>query len=205
VEGGVHRHLVAHRDLGDLGADAHHLARELAARHDRQFRGELAQEYVQIGAAQAARGDPDDDGPRSRRRARDLGDDSLAHGLDDGGLRLTAPNDRPWTSLSWAANPAASTGREMTNDAAHTLARNRPWLVMKLVRKTGAVSATTPVSTRANSSSFQLKMKQISAVAAMPGRAIGATTRVSTVGSRAPSICAASMIATGTSDRNDCI
>jgi len=31
------------------------------------------------------------------------------------------------------------------------------------------------VSTRANSSSFQLKMKQIREVAAMPGRTIGAT------------------------------
>ena len=76
---------------------------------------------------------------------------------------------------------------------------------MNPVRKTGAVWATTPVSTRAKSSSFQLKMKQISAVAAMPGRAIGATTRARIVGSRAPSICAASMIATGTSARKDCI
>ena len=61
------------------------------------------------------------------------------------------------------------------------------------------------MSTRAKSSSFQLKMKQISAVAAMPGAAIGATTRVRMVGSLAPSTCAASMIETGTSARKDCI
>lgn len=75
----------------------------------------------------------------------------------------------------------------------------------KVVRWTGAVEATTPVSTRAKSSSFQLKMKQISAVAAIPGAATGATTRLSTVGSRAPSTWAASMIETGTSERKDCI
>src|SRR5207302_1167877 len=101
----------------------------------------------------------------------------LAGCADDGCLHLTAPSDRPWTSLSWAANPAMRTGREMTVAAAHTLARNSPWLVTKPVRKTGAVPATTPVSTLANSSSFQLKMKQISAVAAMPGATTGATTR----------------------------
>lgn len=48
-------------------------------------------------------------------------------------------------------------------------------------------------------------MKQISAVAAMPGAATGATTRARTVGSLAPSICAASMMETGTSARKDCI
>ena len=67
--------------------------------------------------------------------------------------------------MSWAANPAISTGSDTTSDAAQTLARNRPWLVTKPVRNTGAVCATVPVSTRANSSSFQLKMKQISAAA----------------------------------------
>lgn len=75
----------------------------------------------------------------------------------------------------------------------------------KVVRWTGAVPATTPVSTRANNSSFQPKMKQIRAVAAMPGPATGATTRRSTVGRRAPSTCAASMMETGTSARKDCI
>ena len=60
------------------------------------------------------------------------------------------------------------------------------------------------MSTRANSSSFQLKMKQISAVAAMPGMATGATTRSSTVGSaRRRRSAAASSISTGTSARND--
>ena len=72
-------------------------------------------------------------GPGPSRR------DDLAGGFDDGCPHLTAPSDRPWTSLSWAAKPAASTGRDTTTDAAHTWARNRPWLVTKPVRKTGAV------------------------------------------------------------------
>ena len=69
--------------------------------------------------------------------------------------------------MSWAAKPAMSTGRDTTSEAAQTLARKRPWLVTKPVRKTGAVSAMVPVSTRAKSSSFQLKMKQIRAAAAV--------------------------------------
>src|SRR5256886_12566662 len=48
-------------------------------------------------------------------------------------------------------------------------------------------------------------MKQINAVAAMPGGAAGTITRRRMVGSRAPSIAAASRIATGTSARNECI
>jgi len=55
-----------------------------------------------------------------------------------------------------------STGSETTIDAAHTFARNRPWLVTKPVRKTGEVWATVAVRTRAKRSSFQLKMKQMS-------------------------------------------
>ena len=71
------------------------------------------------------------------------------------------------------------------------------------MRKTGAVPATTPVSTRARRSSFQLKMKQIRAVAAMPGIATGATTFRSVSSRPAPSICAASSISTGTSSRKE--
>ena len=59
------------------------------------------------------------------------------------------------------------------------------------------------VSTRAKSNSFQLKMKQISAVAAMPGSTTGAITDRSVRLSDAPSIDAASSISTGTSDRNE--
>ena len=105
--------------------------------------------------------------------------------------------------MSWAAKPAMSTGSETTRAAAQTLARNRPWLVTKPVRNTGAVCATVAVSTRANSSSFQLKMKQISDVAAMPGMTTGATTSRSVRMRPAPSIDAASSISTGTSARNE--
>src|SRR5690606_39232215 len=96
VEGGVDRHLVAEGHLGDLGADADHLAGELVPRHDRELGGELALEDVQVRAAQSTGRDLDDDVARSRRRVRNLGDDGLAHGLYDGGLHFTAPNDRPW-------------------------------------------------------------------------------------------------------------
>ena len=66
-----------------------------------------------------------------------------------------------------------STGSETTVVAGHNCARNSPCEVTKPVRYTGAVCATTPVSTFANGSSFQAKMKQIRAVAAMPGEMIG--------------------------------
>ncbi len=82
-------------------------------------------------------------------------------------------------------------------------ARNRPWLVTNPVRNTGAVCAAIAVSTWARRSSFQAKMKQISAVAAMPGAATGAITCRMVLGRLAPSIDAASMISTGTSARND--
>jgi putative sugar-binding domain-containing protein len=36
---------------------------------------------------------------------------------------FTAPRERPWTSLSWAAKPAIGTGSETAVAAAHTLAR----------------------------------------------------------------------------------
>jgi hypothetical protein len=86
---------------------------------------------------------------------------------------------------------------------AHSWARNRPSLVMNPVRNTGDVLATVEVITRANMSSFQAKMKQISDVAAIPGAATGMMIRRSTVRSRAPSSSAASMISRGTSARNE--
>jgi hypothetical protein len=96
-----------------------------------------------------------------------------------------------------------STGSDTTNEAAQTWARNSPWLVTKPVRYTGAVPATVPVRVRASSSSFQLKMKQISEVAAIPGSTMGATTWRRVRSRPAPSIEAASRISTGTSARNE--
>jgi len=46
---------------------------------------------------------------------------------------FTAPSDRPWTSLSCAANPAISTGSE-TMTAAASLAAKNPSPVMKLLK-----------------------------------------------------------------------
>ena len=71
--------------------------------------------------------------------------------------------------MSCAANPAMSTGSDTSVAAAHSRARNRPSFVMNPTRKTGAVLARVAVRFTANMNSFQLKMKQISAVAAMPG------------------------------------
>ena len=59
------------------------------------------------------------------------------------------------------------------------------------------------MSTRANSSSFQLKMKQISDVAAMPGSTIGMTIVRSVRVSEQPSMDAASSTSAGTSARNE--
>ena len=95
------------------------------------------------------------------------------------------------------------TGRETTVVAAQSCARNRPWEVTNPVRYTGAVCATTPVRTLANSSSFQAKMKQINAVAAMPGEMIGTMIRRSVCTRLAPSMDAASNNAGGTSARNE--
>ena len=117
---------------------------------------------------------------------------------------LTAPSDRPWTSLSWAANPAMSTGSDTATAAAHTLARNRPWLVTKPVRKTGAVCATVagehpgeqqlvPAEDEAD------QRRGRDAGQRRPGRRPGAA-----YGQQpAPSIEAASSISTGTSARNE--
>src|SRR5215207_7263933 len=95
------------------------------------------------------------------------------------------------------------TGSETAVAAAQTLARNRPCDVTKLVRNTGAVPATTLVNVLANSSSFHAKMKQINAVAAIPGEMIGTMTLRSVRISPAPSIAAASNNSTGMSARND--
>ena len=65
----------------------------------------------------------------------------LEHGYALTGY-LIAPIDKPCTSLSCAAKPATSTGIDTASAAAQTLARNRPWLVTKPVRYTGAVCAT---------------------------------------------------------------
>src|SRR4029450_12315512 len=118
-------------------------------------------------------------------------------------LYLTAPRDNPCTSLSWAAKPAMIPGSETTVAAAHTLARNRPCDVTKLVRNTGAVPAITLVNVFASSSSFQAKIKQISAVAAIPGEMIGTIMLRSVRISPAPSTAAASNSSTGMSDRTD--
>src|SRR3954451_24499228 len=98
-----------------------------------------------------------------------------------------------------------STGRDTRVAAAQSLARDRPWLLMKPTRKIGAVEARVAVRFTANMNSFQLKMKQIKLVAARPGALIGATMLISVRVSPAPSTWAASRISLGTSARNDCI
>ena len=55
----------------------------------------------------------------------------------------------------------------------------------------------------AKKNSFQAKMEQISAVAAMPGATTGRMTSVIVRRSGAPSICAASSSSPGTSRKNE--
>src|SRR3712207_2477043 len=95
------------------------------------------------------------------------------------------------------------TGSDTRVAAAHSFARKRPWLEMNPTRKIGAVAETVAVRLTANMNSFQLKMKQMRLVAAIPGIAIGATIEASTRTIPAPSTCAASRISLGTSARND--
>src|ERR1035438_4517365 len=82
---------------------------------------------------------------------------------------LTAPIDRPRTSLSCAAHPASRTGRHAIVAAADKCAMNGPSGEIIPAMKTGTVAALTVVRLTARKNSFQAKMKQISAVAASPG------------------------------------
>ena len=117
---------------------------------------------------------------------------------------MTAPRERPWTSLSWAANPAMSTGRDTTKEAAHTLRQEQTLAGHEAGEEDRCgLRARVPVRTRAKSSSFQEKMKQISEVAAIPGMTTGATICAQGPDQPAPSTEAASRISTGTSARNE--
>src|SRR5690606_37115497 len=172
----------------------------------------VVEDHRHMSAVESADSEVDDAGTNGRPIIGGDGDSVVGHlgevmGVEGqrGGRcgHLTAPMDRPWTSLSWAAIPATSTGTEMMSEAAHTCDRNRPWEVTKLVRNTGAVDAAVEVSTVAKRSSFHEKMKQISAVAASPGAVSGSRICMNTRGSRAPSSSAASRTSTGTSARKE--
>src|SRR5439155_8682295 len=93
---------------------------------DREAGRELALEDVQVGAADAAPGDLDDHLARSGCRVGNRRHLELARGLDVDGPHFTAPNERPRTSLSCAAQPAMRTGRHASVAAAHRLAQNWP-------------------------------------------------------------------------------
>ena len=89
--------------------------------------------------------------------------------------------------------------------AADSCARKRPSEVMKLTRYTEAVLARMLVIFKAKRNSFQEKMKQIKAVAEMPGIVRGNTILRKIVGNEAPSISAAAMMSLGRSARKECI
>ena len=105
--------------------------------------------------------------------------------------------------MFWAIQPASSTGNDTSVAAAHSRARNSPSDVTKPTRKIGAVPESVAVRLTAKKNSFQLKMKQISAVAARPGATIGSRMRRIVIIRPAPSIAAASTRAAGTSSRNE--
>ena len=56
---------------------------------------------------------------RAWRRARRACGSSLPD-------HFTAPSERPWTSLSWAANPATSTGSETASGGRAHLGEEQP-------------------------------------------------------------------------------
>src|SRR5690606_16047532 len=119
------------------------------------------------------------------------------------GGHFTAPMDRPRTSWRWAIQPTTTMGSDAMTAAADSWATNSPSLVMNPVRKTGTVAAWEAVRFTAKKNSFQEKIMQISAVAAMPGAMIGSITDHRIRSSPAPSTRAASTMATGTSRKNE--
>src|SRR4030095_13953487 len=116
---------------------------------------------------------------------------------------LTAPIVRPRTSLFCASQPARITGSDSSVAAADSRARNSPSDDTKPTKKIGPVPAVVAVRLTAKKNSFHEKMKQISAVAAMPGETIGNSTRRMTESTPAPSSEAASITERGTSSRNE--
>src|SRR5918999_4182035 len=87
--------------------------------------------------------------------------------------------------------------------AADSRAQNAPSLVMKPTRYTGTVCSRTAVSVTARKNSFQAKITQIRAVAAMPGAIIGSITLVDSCHRLAPSTRDASSTSVGTSLMNE--
>src|SRR3954453_24099187 len=87
--------------------------------------------------------------------------------------------------------------------AADSRAQNAPSLVMKLTRSTRTVCARTAVSVTASRNSFQAKITQISADAAMTGAIIGNSTLVASWRSVAPSTREASSTSVGTPLMNE--
>jgi hypothetical protein len=151
------RHPLPDGRRGDAGADGGHLACRLVPQHQRGLDDEPADPpvvvVVRVRPADPDRGDADhhltrarlwhgsllhhhvpgpaqDRGPHGGRRTEVPG----PRGRPGRRAHLTAPSERPCTSLSWAAKPAASTGRDTTKAAAHIWARNSPWLVTNPVR-----------------------------------------------------------------------
>src|SRR3954451_13623084 len=94
-------------------------------------------------------------------------------------------------------------GRESSVSASHSRARNAPSEETNPTKKIGEVPAFVAVRLTAKKNSFHEKMKQINAVAAMPGETIGSRTLRTTAPKPAPSSAAASSSATGTSSRNE--
>src|SRR4029078_7507034 len=89
------------------------------------------------------------------------------------GSYLIAPNESPRTSLFWANHPHRITGSAAIVAAADSTAQYWPSPVMNATRYTGMVFAFTAVRFTAKKNSFQAKITQISAVAAMPGETRG--------------------------------
>ena len=126
----VDGHAVADLEVVDAGADLCDLAGQLVAADQRVRREEVAVEDVLIGAADAARGDADEDLVRPRLGSGHVAHLDRADGLIERCFHFTAPNVRPRTSDRCASQPASTTGATATVEAADIFAQKSPSLVM---------------------------------------------------------------------------
>lgn len=103
VQRGVDGHLVADGQFGDVGADGDDLALRTRGPDDRQGGGELPWRMCRSVPQSPQDATFTTTSHAAGRGVVDRGDGHFAGGLDDGCPHLTAPSERPWTSLSWAA------------------------------------------------------------------------------------------------------
>src|SRR5882757_6701020 len=89
---------------------------------------------------------------------------------------LTAPNDNPRARFRWLIQPKSRIGATANVDAADSFAQNNPSGSAKEAVKAVSVAALTVVRFRLQNDSFQQRIIDKRAVAAMPGAESGSST-----------------------------